>query len=206
MAALVIIKKPDWTFYPIWIVLTMLSVPIAFIFDYAILQVVEIFVGDIIYVNGVRHITEDYLSMYTFVPIVGLFIGVVQYLLLRRYLPRMGWWVLATAGGWLLGGLLILISRWLNLWTLETFNTDLAFIVMGLSIGVGQWLLLRRRLPLAGWWVGANAVGWGLLALVTGDSLDQFGLLLLGLLPACITGAAFGWLIKYVHPSELQGE
>ncbi len=107
------------------------------------------FVGDYIYVDGVRYITEDYLWGYFFVPIVGLLTGLLQYGLLRRYLPHMGWWVLDTTGGWLLGALLILISGWLNFWTYESFDIDLAFIVMGFSIGVGQWLLLWRRLPWA---------------------------------------------------------
>lgn len=199
------IKKPEWFFYPAWIILTMLCVPIAFVLNLAILRVITIFVGDFIYVDGVRHITEDYLSMYTFISLVGLLTGLLQYRLLRRYLPHMGWWVLATTGGWLLGALLILISGWLNFWTYESFDIDLAFIVMGLSIGVGQWLLLRRLLPWAGWWVGANVVGWGLLGLVTGDSLDQFGLLALGFLPACVTAVMLALLMNRAHPTEPQG-
>jgi hypothetical protein len=199
------IKKPERGFYPSWIILTMLCVPFAFFLDYAILRVITIFVGDFIYVDGVPHITEDYLSMYTFVPIVGFLTGLLQYGLLRRYLPHMGWWVLVTTGGWLLGGLLIVISSWLNFWTYESFDIDLAFIVMGLSIGVGQWLLLRRRLPRAGWWVGANVVGWGLLGLITGDSLNQFGLLALGFLPACVTAVMLALLMNRAHPTEPQG-
>jgi hypothetical protein len=199
------IKKPEWFFYPIWIILTMLCVPIAFIFDYAILRVITIFVGDFIYVDGVRHITEDYLWWYTFVPIVGLLTGLLQYGLLRRYLPHMGWWVLATTGGWLLGALLIVISGWLNFWSYKSFDIFLAFIVMGLLIGVGQWLLLRRRLPRAGWWVGANVVGWGLLGLITGDSVNQLGLLALGLLPAFVTAVVLALLMNRAHPAEPQG-
>ena len=199
------IKKPEWSFYPTWIILTLLSVPLAFFLTLVIMKVITTIVGDFIYVDGVRHITEDYLSMYAFVPIVGLLMGLLQYGLLRRYLPHMGWWVLATTGGWLLGPLLILISSWLNLWTYESFNIDLAFILMGLSIGVGQWLLLRRRLPQAGWWVGANVVGWGLLGLITGDSLNQFGLIALGFLPACVTAVMLALLMNRAHPTEPQG-
>jgi len=199
------IKKPERGFYLTWIILTMLCVPFAFFLDYAILRVITIFVGDFIYVDGVRHITEDYLSMYTFVPIVGLLTGLLQYGLLRRYLPHMGWWVLATTGGWLLGALLIVISGWLNFWTFEAFDLDVAFIVLGLSIGVGQWLLLRRRLPRAGWWIGANVVGWGLLALITGDSMGQFGFFTWSILPACVTAATLALLMKPAQPSEMLG-
>jgi hypothetical protein len=199
------IKKPDWSFYPIWIILSALCVPIAFILSLIILFTIESFVGGFIYVDGVRHVTQDYLGVYTFIPIVSLLMGVLQYGLLRRYLPRMGWWVLATPGGWLLGVLLILIFGWLNFWTDETWDIDLAFIVLGLSIGVGQWLLLRRRLPRAGWWIGANVMGWVLLGLITGESFGQFGLLLLGILPACVTAALLALLMNQAQPPEPKG-
>ena len=198
-------KKPEWFFYPAWIILTSLCVPIAFFLDLVVLRIVIRFVGVYIYVNGVRHITEDYLALYPFVPIVGLLTGVLQYGLLRHCLPRMGWWVLATTGGWLLGVLLILIPSWLN-WTNAFSNIDLVFVVMGLSIGVGQWLLLRRRLPRASWWIGANIVGWGLLGLITvGNSIGQFGLFALGLLPACVTAIVLALLLNQVQPTEPQG-
>lgn len=199
------IRKPEWFFYPAWIILTMLCVPIAFVLNLVILRVIVNFVGDIIYVDGVRHITEDYLLMYPFVPIVSLVTGIVQYGLLRRYLPRIGWWVLATTGSWLLGVLLILISGWLNFWTSESFDIDLAFIVLGLSIGVGQWLLLRRRLPRAGWWIGANVVGWVLSGLITGEPFRQFDLWALGFLPACVTAAMLALLMNRAQPIEPQG-
>jgi hypothetical protein len=198
-------ERPRWFFYPIWIIMTSLCVPIAFFIDLVILRIIISFVGDFIYVDGVRHITEDYLSIYTFIPIVGLLSGVMQYGLLRRYLPRMGWWVLATIGGWLLGVLLIAIPIWLD-WTDGSINLDLAFILMGLAIGVGQWPLLRRRLPRASWWIGANVVGWGLLGLITpGNTLNQFGLFTLGSLPACVTAAMLAVLMNQVKPTQLNG-
>lgn len=138
------IKKPEWFFYPAWIVLTVLRVPAAFILYFAIIRVIMIFVGDFIYVDGVRHITEDFLFGYIFIPLTGLLTGLPQYGLLRRYMPRMGWWVLATAGGWLLG--LLLNFGWLKtvdfIWGGETIYSswaiDIAFILLGFSIGVAQ--------------------------------------------------------------------
>lgn len=194
-------EKPRWFFYPIWIVLSSLCVPAAFFIDLVILKIITRFVGDFIYVNGVRHITEDYLYMYIFIPIVGLVTGLMQYGLLRRYLPRMGWWVLATIGGWLLGVLLIAIPIWLN-WT-DGSNLNLAFILMGFAIGVGQWLLLRHRLPWASWWIGASVMGWGLLGLITpGNTLNQFALFTLGSIPACVTAAMLAVLMNQVKPIQ----
>ena len=195
-------EKPRWFFYPFWIILTSLCVPVAFFIDLVILKIIIRFVGDFIYVNGVRHITEDYLSMFTFIPLIGLLTGVMQYGLLRRYLPRIGWWVFATIGGWLLGVLLIVMPSWLY-WRDGSFNLDLALILMGLAIGVGQWLLLRRRLPRASWWIGANVVGWGLLALITpGNALNQHALFTLGSIPACVTAAMLAVLMNQVKPTQ----
>jgi hypothetical protein len=199
-------EKPRWSFYPIWIILTLLCIPMAFFIDLAIMRIIVSLVGDYIDVNGVRHITEDYLAMYAFIPIAGLLTGTVQFGLLRRYLPRIGGWVLATTAGWLLGALLIVLSGRLD-WMDASFNLDVAFILMGLAIGVGQWPLLRRRFPRAGWWIAANVVGWGLSGLITpGNALGQFGLFTLGVLPACVTAAALAVLIiNQAEPAQPAG-
>jgi uncharacterized membrane protein len=187
--------EPRWLLYPLWIIQSFLSIPIALLLNFIILTIITLLIGDFIYVNGVRRITEDYLYLYFFIPMVSLLTGAFQSALLRRYLPRMGGWVLATAGGWLLGILLIVLPDWLH-WRNGYSDLDLAFLSLGLAIGIAQWLLLRRRLPHAGWWIAATVVGWGLLALLTGDTLDGLGLLALGLLPASVTAAALALLMK----------
>ncbi len=183
--------------------MTVLALPITFVLTMIILWIITAFVGDYLYVDGVRHITEDYLAMYFLVPLAGLVTGVMQYGLLHRALPRMGRWILATLGGWLLGMLLVALPGRLGRPGVLLENFDLALLLMGFSIGAVQWLLLRRRLPRAGWWVAANVLGWGLLALLTpGNSVDQFGLLLVGLIPACLTAAALALLVRQRKPAN----
>jgi hypothetical protein len=196
-------QRPERSFYPVWILLTTLCIPAAFVLDLAVLRLIIDSVGDYIYVDGVRRITEDYLGVPIFMPIAGLLTGVLQYALLRRYLPRMGWWVPATLVGWSLGYLLIAIPGRVG-WTDALLkNIDLMFLVMGLSIGLAQWLLLRGRLPLAGGWIAANILGWGLLRLVTSDnSVGQLGLLVIGLVPACTTAATLAWLMDRLPGME----
>lgn len=197
-------EQPRWPFYLLWVVLTAVCVLIAFFFDLVLMRVVTFFVGDYVYVDGVRHIAEDYLYMYTFVPIVGFLTGALQYGLLRRYLPQMGSWVAMTLGGWLVGGFLTLMPGWLG-WISPVFSGGLALVVLGLSIGVGQWLLLRRRLPRAGWWIGANGAGWGSLALILGDtSIGPIGLFLVGFVPACVTAVMLALLLKQAPSAKPQ--
>ena len=104
----------------------------------------------------------------------------------------------------MLGMLLIVISgrlTWMDAST--TLGLDIIFILIGFSIGAAQWLLLRKRLPRAGWWIVANILGWGLLGLVTaGPSLDQYALFTLGFLPACATAAALALLMNRLQAPE----
>jgi hypothetical protein len=196
-------KKPERSFYLSWIILTSICIPIAYFLSLITLKIITNIAGDFIFVNGIRHITEDYLAMYVFVPFASLLTGALQYGLLRHYLTRMGWWVFATVAGWLFGVLLIALPAWLG-WTDAPPNyLDLIFLLMGSAIGITQWLLLRRRLALAGWWIAASALGWGLLGLITpGNSLNQYGLFTLGFLPACATAAMLAWLMSRVQPAE----
>jgi hypothetical protein len=192
-------KKPEWSFYFIWVSWTTLCIPVGYALSFIPLSIIILFIGDYIYVNGVQHITEDYLGPYVFFPMIGLLIGLVQYGILRPYLPRIGGWILVTAVGWPIGLFLIAISYRLK-WIYPTRYFDVVFFLMGLSIGVAQWLLLRQRLPRAGWWIAANLVGWGLVALITkGNSIDQYGMLLAGLGPACATA---GMLALLLHKAE----
>ncbi|HLO18177.1 MAG TPA: hypothetical protein VK206_25320 [Anaerolineales bacterium] len=78
--------------------------------------------------------------------------------------------------------------------------TSLLFAV---SIGLGQWLVLRRRLLRAGWWTVANVLGWEMLALITlGHSMGQDGLALMGLLPAHATMVMLALLLNQAPPAD----
>lgn len=206
-------SKPHWPFYASWIILTGLCVPVAFILYFLIIKIVTGIVGDFIIVDGVRHFTEDYLLGYIFVPTCGLLMGLVQYLLLHRILPGMGWWVPATAVGWITGLILVFSLRELvvRLWSMEAYFTgnwalDVAFVQLGLAVGFFQWLVLRRKLPGAGWWIVANVLGWGLISLAVGETLGQFSVVLLSLLPACTTAVALALLLKQVPTPEPQSD
>jgi hypothetical protein len=62
----------------------------------------------------------------------------------------------------------------------------LAGPVVGMGLGLSQWLALRRRTARAGWWIVASVIGWlaGFVALAA----DHLPAALL--LPGLITGLA----------------
>ena len=80
--------------------------------------------------------------------VFGLVSGMLQWLILRRKVPRSGWWLLANLLGSLVGTIAFPIAVAIS----ETGNWSLAIIVFGMGFGAGNgamtgamlvWLLRR---------------------------------------------------------------
>jgi len=120
--------------------------------------------------------------------IEGIVVGTAQWLVLHRPLQSLRWWVwvLATAIGaflaWTLG---MIPSTFMftdsnmggatpaQMSDLVVYALAAAMgFVLGLILGIPQWLVLRRHLPKAGWWVLANALAWmvGMVIVFVGTS------------------------------------
>jgi hypothetical protein len=95
----------------------------------------------------------------------GSVVALVAGLYLRRYLARhlLGWWIISNIAGMASG---LGLTYHLNL-LLPDDNT-LAFAATaalgGSVLGAAQWVLLRRRLPQAYWWIAAVSGAWAILA------------------------------------------
>ena len=77
---------------------------------------------------------------------------------------KLGWGFFTL---WFLGGVL---GTFAGGFVGEPDITPAMFPIMGLMLGVAQWLLLRVKIPRAGWWILATFLSWTLL------SLPAFGL------------------------------
>jgi hypothetical protein len=154
-------SSPRWFFYPAWVALSGISISIAAVITMALLPQVVKVIGDTIQVGGQAHFTEDYIGADIGFLFFGLTTGYLQYLLLRRHLPRMGWWIAATTSGLLLGDL----GDRLLLRTMDSTPYSMWLGIMGTVVifgpmGLVQWLVLRRRVSHAIWWIPANILGW----------------------------------------------
>jgi hypothetical protein len=118
----------------------------------------------------------------------GMVVGTAQWLVLHRPIKSIRWhvWVLATAIGAFLAWTLGMIpstfmlagadsggaaSAQMNELIVYALAAMMGF-ALGPILGVPQWLVVRRHLPKAGWWVLANALAWmvGMVIVFVGTS------------------------------------
>jgi hypothetical protein len=87
---------------------------------------------------------------------VGIFVGMAEWLVMRKYISRCEWWVMATIVGWAIGfGAQAILHEVLRQ---PRRNLDIEALygaIAGLVVGFAQWLVLRRIVPKAGWWIAA---------------------------------------------------
>ena len=140
----------------------------------------------------------------------GALLGGVQRLLLRRHLPHLEGWTLASTAGFTLGYTVV--------WALSGAGYGEAYghhalphavdaaglpggALLGAAFGAAQWLVLRRRVARAGWWVPANilgfAAGWALAAGLPVDDVPAHfvGGAVLGAVLGALTGGVLLWLL-----------
>jgi len=129
-------------------------------------------------------------SQCLFGAVLGVSLGTLQWILLRRHMSGAGWWIVATmfsmgAGFALIKAATPTLSGVLGGGPIYGFVNGAG---VGVLLGAMQWLVLRGRTHRAGWWVLASGLGAGL-----GFALDQVVGQLVGL---AITGTALVWLLR----------
>jgi hypothetical protein len=120
----------------------------------------------------------------------GAFCGLCQWLLLINRLPGINRWPLMTTIGWAVSWAILM---WFpDIPSIDFFAGGLIPIIIvplagGAMVGLLQWLLLRRWLRHAGWWIVATAVGWAVpvwLSPIPG--FGAWGFVLTGVIPATV--------------------
>jgi hypothetical protein len=182
-----------WSFWAEWVVASTAGIFLGAVAIYAL-----IFLAKAI-VPGVN---EDRLFGVAMFPFLAVFLSTLQWIVLRQYVPRSGWWIIATVGGFLIAmavsaGLVMLMSKALGLGNQESLQyvSPVVMTVVGFVLGLAQLLVLRRYIRQPHWWVLASALGWFMLSLIIGESIDRTtDVVALGAIPAAMTGLALLWL------------
>lgn len=199
-------ERPRWFFYFGWVALNVSAVIMAWYLSWAIISQVTNIFGDTIRVGGESHITEDAIFLCVLFPITGLLIGILQFILLRRYLPHMTSWIAATFLGWLMPFIIGYFVLTLLARRNDTFSIMLGMLLIGASVAVPQWWVLRQRVRHASGWILGYGLGWamvGLLSLVPALS-DPFPVLIaFGLIPAICTSVVCWLLLDWFPKHEV---
>jgi len=128
--------------------------------------------------------------------IAGALAGLYQWALLRKRLNGVGSWIPVTVACWA-GGTAIAYGL-TKAQDSETLTEWLIFLLAatagGAILGAGQWLLLRRSLKRAQWWIPASALAWALA--VPASNLMPFLSFPPGVISRVIMGGVLVWLVK----------
>lgn len=157
-------SQVGWRFFLLWVLASTVGVIVGHASIFALLVM-----SQALYAASVERVVVVIVTFSLTGAINGASIGIAQWLVLRRQVTLIGRWVLASTVGGALGyvvGFAVLgagfdgydlgdIGGFAVLGTLFGI-----FAVFGASVGVAQWLILRRReISRAGWWVFASSVG-----------------------------------------------
>jgi hypothetical protein len=122
--------------------------------------------------------------------ISGFLVGIFQWLVLLGRIRTPWRWVLVTTLGWTVGYLI----------TFFGIPSQFEFVnglVIGLTTGLAQWVVLRREVHWAGWWIVFSIIGW-----ITGLTLFP-GAMLSGTMAGIMTGLALEILLRNPKPKTM---
>jgi hypothetical protein len=195
-------KKPSlrWAIWLWWVLLSAIGGGVGFALGLGAAEAVSQVLGPSIY-ETVLH------------GVFGTLVAVLQWFVLRVHVTRASRWVLASAVSWVLVGAL---AGWLEI------KPGLAVVwpaIVGVAVGAFQWLVLRKHVHLAGFWIVGSAVGW-VVGWHTATAMDEVvgmivysekaGLAVLFAIFAAVVGAFTGlaliWLLRHpiLKKSELR--
>jgi hypothetical protein len=205
------LSRSEWTLVLRWV----LATTVGWIVGFAVCEVV---VKPIVYTFS--HFPSDG-------AVIGIAIGIGQWLVLRRRTSvlaqsgdfkflagsgyRTAWWALASSAGFAIGKD---VGDMLAAAVSGPAAVGLDGVVIGIALGLAQWLVLRRHVAAAGWWIAASAiawaVGWSIINTVDPEAAGTTGLAyLLGSIGAAaaglVTGASLAWLMRRSRDARLAG-
>jgi hypothetical protein len=194
MIATKINKHPfDWKFGILWTLATILGLVLGIAISLIVITVIY----------KITHINEDTIAMFIIFPSIGFSVGFLQWLNLRRRVSWASMWTWVTAAGWIISiPLALLLYTWLRSISASAFvdvwGKTIQATMIAILIGAIQWLLLRRYISRAGWWIFANLIGWNAASLISGAGamvgvLDSIPM---GISVGAVTGLALAWLLQ----------
>ena len=118
------------------------------------------------------------------IAISGVAISVLQWAVLYQRIQKAWRWAVFSSLGWIVGYIIIVLF----------VPAEMGFLiglVMGGLVGILQWVLLKKEVDWAGWWILFSILAW-----TTGLTLLP-GLLTSGALSGALTGLVLVILFRF---------
>jgi len=146
-------------------------------------------------------LNEDRFFTYATLISLGLTIGLSQWVVMRRYLTRPIRWVTVILIGYLLCLITIVGGNSAKLGRPEIWDDILLLGLLGTTIGIPQWWILRQHFRQAGLWIFGTAIGFQCLLWIIinpSHSLTEFVVqgTIFGALAMTIPGVVLVWLVR----------
>ena len=171
----------------VWVLGSGLVLPLSFILSAILINLAGY--GD----------NEDAIGMWIFAPLTIIALFGMQWLILRRHIPKASRWIWGHIFALLLGGTSIAITaNFLDITiTQEWLATVAAATIYGTFIGLAQWYVLRSYLSNVFFWIilSISAFLSGLF-FIGGSISGIFTLASIGIIFALFTGSALLWLLR----------
>jgi hypothetical protein len=139
--------------------------------------------------------------------VLGALVGLAQWLVLRQVKPGTHFWVLATIVGYVLCSEMLLIFQFGR--SILYFDT-LTFLKIGIVLGIVQWIVLRKWVYQASWWIVTSFLSWlfafsiiyveNLAGVAT--ILQPWTPLTVLFVPIFVSGGGMLWLLQQRGPAE----
>lgn len=183
----------NWKFGFSWTLATMMGLVLGIAISLIVITVI----------STITTIDEDTIAIFIILPSIGFLVGILQSLNLRRRVSWANMWIWVTAVGWMISiPLALALYTWLRSISdsalVDVWGKTIQATMIAIFIGAVQWLLLRRHISRAGWWILANLIGWNAASLIAGAGamvgvLDSIPM---GISVGAVTGLALAWLLQ----------
>ena len=147
---------------------------------------------------------EDAIASFILLPSIGISIGLFQWFVLRPYIPRASWWVLASLTGWaiclpLAQALFRVVNDAMDGAIKGSFVGIIQITVFGFLIGLAQWLVLRQHISKAGWWILTSIISLNVAFLLTtaGALVNIMEIVLVGAVSGALSGLVLLFLMYH---------
>jgi hypothetical protein len=187
--------KNDLKFWLMWVIASTAAILLSFVVLYGLIIIAKVISPSI---------NEDRVFGVLMFPIIATMFGVLQYFVLRKRIPKAGWWILATIVG--LGGgvalAVVAVQAFSHITGMEEYwnfqpGLLMLYLLIGFFLALAQLPILWRHFRGSLLWLLASILGWLVLGLIMGGTIGRISdVFAIGAIPAMFTGFCLIWLMR----------